>query len=163
MDKQPVSVGVTNTSNASGVYDVTIKATLSMLDPSNTQLLVINPVFDDSSFSVDAGQTRTDSGSSPTLYSSKTVSTGFAPYIGSAGNPGVVNFTIKGIGTFGVSGNNSASVTATDLGVGTESVTYNYSTPSSTTPEPGTTTLLGSALVGIGLLARKRFKKPNNN
>jgi hypothetical protein len=41
---------------------------------------------------------------------------------------------------------------------GNTTITYNYSTPS-TTPEPATMTLFGSALLGIGFFARKRSKK----
>jgi hypothetical protein len=37
-------------------------------------------------------------------------------------------------------------------------VTYNF-TPASTTPEPTTMVLMGGALVGIGLIGKKRFKK----
>ena len=41
---------------------------------------------------------------------------------------------------------------------GTVTITYNYTVPS-TTPEPASMLLLGSALVGMGLLGRKKIRK----
>jgi LPXTG-motif cell wall-anchored protein len=41
----------------------------------------------------------------------------------------------------------------------TYTVIYNYTIPQTGSPEPATMTLFGSALLGIGFFARKRFVK----
>jgi hypothetical protein len=59
--------------------------------------------------------------------------------------------------TFNGGGGNLTATQATVTN-GTYKIIYNYTAPSST-PEPATMTLFGSALLGIGFFARKRFKK----
>jgi len=73
-----------------------------------------------------------------------------------------------GAGTFSLSGNTlsgnlvtgGGSVSATIISTGylQAEVDYTY-TPTSGTPEPGTMVLLGGALLGLGLIGKKRFSK----
>jgi hypothetical protein len=67
---------------------------------------------------------------------------------------GYDTFTSTGFG--GGGGNLSSAQTTTTSAAYT--VIYNYTAPSST-PEPATMTLFGSALLGIGFFARKRVKQ----
>ena len=152
------TIAVTNNSSASSNYDVTINANLRFQDPSNNILVSVLPFFEDPSFAVGAGATRSDSGTSGSSTNAATIFSGFTPYVGTAHSPGTLAFSVRGSGSFGADGATPVSVTATTAGVGTDSVTYNFTAPSST-PEPATITLFGSALVGLGFLARKRSKK----
>ena len=56
-------------------------------------------------------------------------------------------------------GGGNVVATETSQAGATFSVVYNYTAPTTTTPEPATMTLFGSALLGVGFFARKRIKK----
>lgn len=63
----------------------------------------------------------------------------------------------NGLSIYSSVGSNETITTTSDFAASLE-VTYNYSAIS-TTPEPGTMALLGGALIGLGLIGKKRLKK----
>jgi hypothetical protein len=65
--------------------------------------------------------------------------------------------TLTGETFIGGGGNEMASQTT--VSGATYTVVYNFTAPTTSTPEPATMTLFGSALLGIGFFARKRIKK----
>jgi len=79
-----------------------------------------------------------------------------AAYVGLGDTP---VFTLSGQGPANVNGNGSAGLLygGTATGSVTASITYTY-LPTSSTPEPTTMLLFGSALVGLGCI-RKRVRK----
>jgi hypothetical protein len=151
------SVAVTNTSGFDDFYNVNIATTLRLRTPANVILTQVVPTFNDPSFFVANNTTGTDSGFSPPLTNSSTITSGFAAYIGPSGAPGTVNFNVFGTGASTASGATPNSVSSTTSAFGTDSITYNYTAPTGT-PEPATMGLLGSALLGLGFL-KFRTKK----
>jgi hypothetical protein len=81
----------------------------------------------------------------------------------------LANYEALGGGTFTLTGNTQGASGEDEQGSGTTNATfsqtsttqfaaevdYAYSTPSGT-PEPGTMVLLGSALVGLGIIGKRR-------
>jgi hypothetical protein len=65
--------------------------------------------------------------------------------------------TLTGETFIGGGGNERASQST--VSSGNYTVVYNFTAPTTSTPEPATMTLFGSALLGIGFFARKRIKK----
>jgi hypothetical protein len=75
---------------------------------------------------------------------------------------GNYNIGISDIGAYSFSGGGSggsANVTVSYNTALSETATLTYNYTVSSTPEPATMTLFGSALLGIGFFARKRLKK----
>ena len=148
------SVTVTNSSGFDDFYNVNISTTSKMRTPLNVILTQVVPVFNDPAFAVANMTTGTDSGISSPLSNSSTITSGFAPYIGT----GTVAFNVFGSGSSTASGATPNTVTSTTSAKGNDSIIYNYIPTPTGTPEPATMGLLGSALVGLGLL-KFRSKK----
>jgi hypothetical protein len=69
-----------------------------------------------------------------------------------------LNSSAYGGGTFDVWYNVTQTSPAGSVGASTGSVIVNY-TYSSPVPEPGSLALLGSGLIGLGMIARRRAAK----
>ena len=65
--------------------------------------------------------------------------------------------TTTGETFIGGGGNEKASQTT--VSSATYTVIYNYTVPTTGSPEPGTMALFGSALIGVGFIARKKMKR----
>ena len=89
--------------------------------------------------------------------STVTQTTGFDPNLIGLGTYGVTFNTGEFTTSGGSGGNLTASATTQDnLNL---SITYNYSTPQISTPEPASMALIGSGLAGIGAVTRRRRKR----
>jgi hypothetical protein len=86
---------------------------------------------------------------------SQTITSGFAPYSGN-GTFAVSFDTQSGISLVG-GGGNIGSTQAT-MAEGAVAITFDYTVPG-TTPEPASLVLMGGALIGLGLLGKKRYSK----
>lgn len=154
------AITVNNQSGQDGTYDVTLNGQLKLKLGSTTFITTL-PNTEDPSFFVSGtgSHTATDNLSTlPITLNSVTTTTNLSQFIGPSGNPGTLAFIVNGIASGGAAGNtpNNVSTTASDSYFA--SITYNYTVPS-TTPEPATMTLFGSALLGIGFFGRKKLKK----
>jgi len=106
---------------------------------------------------VDTSAIEAVSGNGDNANLTTTVTTGTAfNYFSSCATSACLSFIGKASTLFQVAGPTN---TSSPLANATEavSITYNYSAPVTGTPEPATMFLMGSALVGVGLL-RKRIK-----
>jgi PEP-CTERM motif len=85
-----------------------------------------------------------------------------SPFTGYIGGPGTFTptFSLSSGGTATVNGLGDQGLLYGGSATGSvvASITYTYTVPS-TTPEPATMTLFGSAILGLGFFGRKRLKK----
>ncbi len=89
--------------------------------------------------------------------STVTQTSGFDPNLIGLGTYGVTFNTGEYTTSGGSGGNITASASTQDnLNL---SITYNYSTPQISTPEPASMALIGSGLAGIGAVTRRRRKR----
>ena len=79
-----------------------------------------------------------------------------SPAVGSYIGIGTFALDFASAGSSTITGGTNFTTSITELGSLVSSVTYNYA-PQSGTPEPATMAMLGSALIGLGLIGRKRF------
>jgi hypothetical protein len=160
---------VTNTSGSSAHYSVNTAADVQL--ENSTSTVAFNEVFPSHTTNLTIAGGATSTGTDSATSSATSIFNGSGALVsynggGTVSNPinvslflGSGNITLDAIGNF-TGGIGGTSFTGTVGGTGTEtaSIIYTYNTPSST-PEPATMTLFGSALLGIGFFARKRTKK----
>ena len=107
---------------------------------------------------IDFGGTsgKTYTGLTATTSTSATYTTGAE--MGVFTGPGTVAFNLAANGASTAGGSGNLVTQFADTARSTVTITYTYS-ESGTTPEPATMAMLGSALIGLGVLGRKRFAR----
>ncbi len=146
-------------------YGVCADGTLTCSAPSadtaalGNAISSIYQIFSTGSTSIGPGVTQ---GFIPPASASKNTDTGvitaasISPY-NTTGNFTIGYDTTTSESITGGGGNIVATQSSTTAA--TYTVIYNYTIPQTGSPEPATMTLFGSALLGIGFFARKRFVK----
>lgn len=116
--------------------------------------IVIEPVFQTGEFLIAAGGTVQKSGTSAPLTNAAILTTedAMAPYIGSGTIPFTISVTARNEFSADQDINLTRNRTTTS---GNATVFYYYYT----VPEPTTVILIGSSLMGLALIGRKRFVK----
>jgi hypothetical protein len=165
------SYSVTNTSGSAAKYTITSSAIVD-LDNSATTLVFDELLPFHSLITPSIANTVTSTGSDIATASASAIfdaSGNLMTYNGGGiiSNPvslaaffGTGTFTLDARGSFtGSIGGTGFNGSVGGTGSETASIIFTYSSPSTTTPEPATMTLFGSALLGIGFFARKRNKK----
>jgi hypothetical protein len=161
---QPLSPALTNNSDPTNDLFHTGSLPGGGPDPTTSQY-VVNP-------SLVAGATQTSSFSNVTssadlgclLSFSISRCSFYAPISTSLGlvsgtDPLAFNFSTATEVNTSLSGGNTSTANTTNV-VETVTVFYDFTYgPTNVTPEPATMALMGGALLGLGLIGRKRFKK----
>jgi hypothetical protein len=163
------TINLKNTGSSADSFNGQTSSTLKVWDNSaHTGTKYINDTlaFQTGSQTIAAGATYY----SPTLtslttgdgetYDSGLITTGLSGYVGTGTFATFYFSTVTFSGSSGGGGN--AQTTASTQAKGWGEVTYTYlinDPPPGSTPEPFTLGLLGSGLVGLGLLGRKRFAR----
>jgi hypothetical protein len=143
------TIGLTNGDNASHTATGT-----TSVQYSGGALISFTSSFSTGSQTIGAFGSYNSGTLTGTNTGSDTVTSGLGPYIGAGGSWDLLVTTVSGISVLGGGGFIGASQTTDADAIGT--VTYTY-TPAGTVPEPATLSLIGGALLGLGVLGRKKL------
>jgi len=143
---------ITNNTSASGTYNFTIGATLGLEDPALSPLITITPEFSGSLVVPSGGTVTSPVMTSPTVTGTDTLTSGFAPYIGT----GTYVFTLVGTATGSDSGPVPFTISESNSAGETGEVIYNFTPASTTVPEPSSILLFGSGLSLVAMILRRR-------